>query len=115
MLYAKVTTIDGSDRLQTLADKLVDKFVAEGLMNKQYEKVKIHMTIINTLFRKSDQSEENARRTTFNAKKILDFFGNYDFGQSNIIEVHLSQRRTAGGRKDGYYKASSVVNLQSCG
>ncbi|KAK2573292.1 Activating signal cointegrator 1 complex subunit 1 [Acropora cervicornis] len=39
VLYAKVTTKDGSDRLQKLADGVVEKFVAHGLMKKEYEKL----------------------------------------------------------------------------
>lgn len=39
-------------RLQVIADQLVDRFVASGLMLKEWDRVKLHATVMNTLFRK---------------------------------------------------------------
>ena len=39
-------------RLQKLADSLVSRFVSAGLMTQQYDTIKLHITAINTLFRK---------------------------------------------------------------
>lgn len=39
-------------RLQMLADQLVERFVASGLMLKEWDRVKLHATVMNTLFRK---------------------------------------------------------------
>ncbi|KAM6346815.1 activating signal cointegrator 1 complex subunit 1 isoform 3-T3 [Alca torda] len=52
VLYAKVHMKDGSDRLQVIADQLVERFVASGLMLKEWDRVKLHATVMNTLFRK---------------------------------------------------------------
>ncbi|KAM6067526.1 activating signal cointegrator 1 complex subunit 1 isoform 3-T7 [Chlamydotis macqueenii] len=52
VLYAKVHMKDGSDRLQVIADRLVERFVASGLMLKEWDRVKLHATVMNTLFRK---------------------------------------------------------------
>ena len=35
-----------------LADRIVDKFVSEGLMKQEYDRVKLHVTLMNTLMRK---------------------------------------------------------------
>ena len=32
----------------------VEKFVSSGLMKKEYDKVKLHATLLNTLFRKDE-------------------------------------------------------------
>ncbi|XP_060796158.1 activating signal cointegrator 1 complex subunit 1 isoform X3 [Neoarius graeffei] len=51
VLYAKVCVQDESDKLQQIANRLVECFVAAGLMNKEWDRVKLHATIMNTLFR----------------------------------------------------------------
>lgn len=40
-------------RLQKLADRLVDLFVSSRLMTRQYDRVKLHMTVINSLMRRA--------------------------------------------------------------
>lgn len=39
-------------RLQVIADRLVEHFVSAGLMVRQWDRVKLHGTVINTRFRK---------------------------------------------------------------
>ncbi len=39
-------------RLQMLCDRLVDRFVTAGLMRQEYDRVKLHVTVMNTLYRK---------------------------------------------------------------
>ncbi|MGH0158997.1 UNVERIFIED_CONTAM: hypothetical protein FKN15_037710 [Acipenser sinensis] len=51
-LYAKVHPEDGSDKLQLIADQLVKNFVSSGLMTKEWDRVKLHSTVMNTVFRK---------------------------------------------------------------
>jgi len=38
-------------RLQTFADQLVDRFVAHGIMLREFDHVKLHITVMNSLFR----------------------------------------------------------------
>ncbi|XP_061765779.1 activating signal cointegrator 1 complex subunit 1 isoform X2 [Nerophis ophidion] len=79
ILYAKVNINDGSDNLQVIADRLVEYFVSVGLMTKQWDRVKLHGTVMNTLFRKDSTGDEangqgrqaaNAREA-FDARNIL--------------------------------------------
>lgn len=35
-----------------MADQLVEHFVSEGLMVREWDRVKLHGTVMNTLFRK---------------------------------------------------------------
>jgi activating signal cointegrator complex subunit 1 len=51
-------------------------FFLLGLMQKQYERVKLHVTLMNTLFRNNDTESETSRRKqkhreTFDATNIL--------------------------------------------
>ena len=77
----EVTTIFLCRRLQMLVDRLVDKFVSANLMQRQYERVKLHITVMNTLFRKDPSGtsapwQQKPRgpfkdRESFNASSIL--------------------------------------------
>jgi hypothetical protein len=51
-------------------------FFTLGLMQKQYERVKLHVTLMNTLFRSDDTESQTSRRMqkhreTFDATNIL--------------------------------------------
>ncbi|GAB1605456.1 activating signal cointegrator 1 complex subunit 1-like isoform X2 [Argonauta hians] len=115
VLYIKVTQPENSQRLDVLCNQLVEKFTMAGLMQKEYDRVKLHATIMNTLFR-SDPSgvtrlsfNRGEARVSFDARQILKKFGNYDFGPYYIGEIHLSRRYSSG--KDGYYVPDAVIKL----
>lgn len=69
VLYGRC--IDESGRLQQLADALIDSLEAEGLLDRHYEHVKLHVTLMNSLFRVKEDSEEDPKRYAFDAKAIL--------------------------------------------
>uniref|UniRef100_A0A8C5JI92 Activating signal cointegrator 1 complex subunit 1 n=1 Tax=Junco hyemalis TaxID=40217 RepID=A0A8C5JI92_JUNHY len=116
VLYAKVHMKDGSDRLQMLADQLVERFVASGLMLKEWDRVKLHATVMNTLFRK-DPTEERSNtmpgkssfkeRESFNGQNILKLFENFHFGEVQLDSVRLSQRFSSDA--SGYYATSGQL------
>ncbi|XP_029648191.2 activating signal cointegrator 1 complex subunit 1 isoform X1 [Octopus sinensis] len=115
VLYIKVIQPENSERLEVLCNQLVEKFTVAGLMQKDYDRVKLHATIMNTLFRSDPsgvarvQSNRGAPRKSFDAKQILKKFGNFDFGSYYIGEIHLSKRYSSG--KDGYYIPAAVIKL----
>lgn len=41
-----------------IADQLVERFVASGLMLREWDRVKLHATVMNTLFRKDPSGGE---------------------------------------------------------
>ncbi|KAK2820500.1 hypothetical protein Q5P01_023459 [Channa striata] len=92
ILYAKVRVKDGSDKLQVIADRLVEHFVSVGLMVKEWDRVKLHGTVMNTLFRKDSTVEDTAgpgkqtmsEREAFDARNILKKFGAYCFGEFEL-------------------------------
>lgn len=118
VLYGKIQLLDNTDRLQSLADALVTRFSASGLMTQQYDHVKLHVTLINSLFRKDrndtaaptgHQREPRRDRESFNATNILKKFSKYDFGTLPVDAVHLSQRYSTGD--DGYYVSTASIQL----
>ncbi|XP_043407461.1 activating signal cointegrator 1 complex subunit 1 isoform X3 [Chelonia mydas] len=119
VLYAKVRMKDGSDKLQLIADRLMEQFVTSGLMMKEWDRVKLHATIMNTLFRKDPNVEEknNAttgksslkERETFDGRNILKIFENFYFGELQLNSVHLSQRFSTDS--SGYYATSGQLTF----
>ncbi|XP_010290140.1 PREDICTED: activating signal cointegrator 1 complex subunit 1 [Phaethon lepturus] len=119
VLYAKVHMKDGSDRLQVIADQLVERFVASGLMLKEWDRVKLHATVMNTLFRKDPSAEERnntmtgkssfKERESFNGRNILKLFENFYFGEVQLDSVRLSQRFSSDA--SGYYATSGQLTF----
>ncbi|MBN3302755.1 ASCC1 protein, partial [Amia calva] len=119
VLYAKVQPKDRSDKLQVIADKLVEHFVASGLMTKEWDRVKLHATVMNTLFRKDPSAEDkggpvpgrqNVRdRESFDAQNVLKKFGNYYFGEFDLNSVQISQRYSTDCT--GYYTSSGSITF----
>jgi len=115
VLYAKVQ--EHSGRLQEAANRVVERFVASGLMKQEYDRVKLHCTLINSLFRKEDEGDPEEggerERKTFDAKPLLENWGQLCLGQVPVNEVHLSVRRAARKTaKTGYYMPSHIVKLK---
>ncbi|XP_041671455.1 activating signal cointegrator 1 complex subunit 1 [Cheilinus undulatus] len=117
VLYAKVNVKDGSDKLQVIADRLVEHFVSAGLMVREWDRVKLHGTVMNTLFRKDSTGEDTGgtgrqtmnEREAFDARNILKIFGAYHFGGFELKTILLSQRYSTDCT--GYYSSSGSVNL----
>ncbi|CAG0891931.1 unnamed protein product [Darwinula stevensoni] len=119
VLYAKVEPVShDSNVLQDLADSLVAHFLHSGLMQKQHDRVKLHMTLMNTLFRIEEGAADsgvpgtgrNQRpRVSFDARPILQRFRDRELGRHMIQELHVSVRHST--TPDGYYKASAKVSL----
>ncbi|XP_048745005.1 activating signal cointegrator 1 complex subunit 1-like isoform X2 [Ostrea edulis] len=119
VLYAKIQPGEQAERLQILADRLVDRFSSTGLMQQEYSHVKLHITVMNTLMRRDPTSIPGERppegkrgpkeRESFDAMNVMKKFGHHDFGDYTIDTLHLSQRHGLG--KDGYYGCAGSVSL----
>ncbi|XP_064125766.1 activating signal cointegrator 1 complex subunit 1 isoform X2 [Loxodonta africana] len=135
VLYAKVHMKDGSNRfwllrvlplsppvssenlLQELADRVLERFQSSGLIVKEWNSVKLHATVMNTLFRKDPNAEGRynfytpdgkcifKERESFDGRNILKLFENFYFGALKLNSIHVSQRFTA----------DSFGNYASCG
>uniref|UniRef100_A0A8C4WCN4 Activating signal cointegrator 1 complex subunit 1 n=1 Tax=Gopherus evgoodei TaxID=1825980 RepID=A0A8C4WCN4_9SAUR len=118
-LLQRIHMKDGSDKLQLIADRLMEQFVTSGLMMKEWDRVKLHATIMNTLFRKDTNVEQqnNAttgkssfkERETFDGRNILKIFENFYFGELQLNSVHLSQRFSTDS--SGYYATSGQLTF----
>lgn len=117
VLYAKVHVKDRSDKLQEIAERLEEHFVSAGLMARERDRVKLHGTVMNTLFRKDSSAEDSggtgrqntSEREAFDARNILKEFGAYCFGEFELNSVHLSQRYSSDCT--GYYTSAGSVSF----
>ncbi|XP_074475170.1 activating signal cointegrator 1 complex subunit 1 isoform X1 [Sebastes fasciatus] len=127
VLYAKVNVKDRSDKLQVIADRLVEHFVSAGLMVREWDRVKLHGTVMNTLFRKDSTAcplhsgvfpvedtggprrQTTSEREAFDARNILKKFGAYRFGEFELNAVLLSQRYSTDCT--GFYTTAGSTNF----
>ncbi|RXG70454.1 Activating signal cointegrator 1 complex subunit 1 [Armadillidium vulgare] len=115
VLYGKVQSVSWAYSLQDIVDDLVRKLVKSGVASKQYESVKLHVTLMNTLFRTDKDGTSNNTvnkdkdRETFDARNILKEFKDYYFGEVEISELHLSVRYSTAS--NGYYTSSCKLSL----
>lgn len=106
VLYGKII----SEPLQLIADKMMDYFVGRGLMQPRNDHVKLHVTLINSLFKdESTQNDSKGERLKFDARKILKKYENFNFGSLVLKEIHLSQRYSTAC--DGFYEATGIVKI----
>ncbi|RUS74248.1 hypothetical protein EGW08_017986, partial [Elysia chlorotica] len=121
VLYAKVKDGPAATRLQTLADGLVDRFSRAGLLQQSdFARVKLHVTVMNTLFRRDPSPDAGSpqagvghrrAREAFDARPVLKNFKAYEFGSLTIRSIHLSQRYSTG--PDQYYQCVTSADLPS--
>ncbi|KAJ3653586.1 hypothetical protein Zmor_012829 [Zophobas morio] len=113
VLYGKVSLDSREDveSLQEAADEILEAFYRNGLVKRQYDSVKLHVTLMNSLFRKSDdfQREPGAKRESFDATYILDKYKDYYFGKTSLEKIHLSVRFTT--TQSGYYQSAATITL----
>ncbi|XP_060262584.1 activating signal cointegrator 1 complex subunit 1 isoform X4 [Ovis aries] len=103
--------------LQELVDRVLERFQASGLIVKEWNSVKLHATVMNTLFRKDPNAEGRynlytadgkyifKERESFDGRNILKLFENFSFGTLKLNSIHISQRFTV----------DSFGNYASCG
>jgi activating signal cointegrator complex subunit 1 len=123
VLYAKVQLVNNkhSNRLQNFLDRLNENLSGTGLMKQKFDRLKLHVTLMNSLLRKDETGileaqktnrgrVKNPERESFDATKILKLFGEYDFGQVELNELHLSIMHQP-DRQTGYYGCQTKISL----
>lgn len=124
VLYAKVQLTDqiNSNRLQNFLDRLNDELAKTSLMKQKFDRIKLHVTLMNSLLRKDEtgilEAQKTARgrvknqeRESFDAKKVLRLFGQFDFGEIELNELHLSIMHQP-DKQTGYYGCETKVLLK---
>lgn len=111
VLYAKAKIHNESEEtnLQDIANKLSEHFYEKGLLKQHQEQVKLHMTLMNTKYRKDLASPKKkwVKRTSFDATKIMEKYKDYEFGQCDLNSVHISNISSLG--EDGFYESLTSV------
>ena len=74
-------------RLQILSDRIVDKFVSSGLMHRDYDRVKLHVTVMNTMFRKDPSGTADAAPTRGGPRSGMKERESFD--ASNVLRVSI--------------------------
>lgn len=77
-----------------------------GYMQRERSNVTLHVTFMNTLFRKPSR-----RPNKFNGTEVLQKFSDYDFGVMDLKDIHLSDASSKGA--DGYYKSCMIASIAS--
>uniref|UniRef100_A0A8C6DD97 Activating signal cointegrator 1 complex subunit 1 n=1 Tax=Moschus moschiferus TaxID=68415 RepID=A0A8C6DD97_MOSMO len=95
VLYAKVHMKDGSNRLQELVDRVLERFQASGLIVKEWNSVKLHATVMNTLFRKDPNAEGRYNLYTADGKYIFKERESFD-GRNILKAFHLYSQSIPG-------------------
>lgn len=80
-----------------------------GLVRRQYESVKLHATLINSLFRKTG-ADSKQKREPFDSTLILEKYKNFHFGEADLNYIHLSVRFTTS--ESTYYDALATVSIK---
>ncbi|XP_018360775.1 PREDICTED: activating signal cointegrator 1 complex subunit 1 isoform X2 [Trachymyrmex cornetzi] len=101
VLFAQIAP---NEKLQELVDKVAEYFIKIGLMEKEYEKIKLHATLMNTAF-KDDYSARFKER--YDANEILQVYKDILFGKTILNQIDISERHTA--TKDNYYKSIGSI------
>lgn len=61
-MFTKISVFNLS-RLQELVDRVLERFQALGLIVKDWNSVKLHATVMNTLFRKDPNGKSSRSRS----------------------------------------------------
>lgn len=123
VLYGMVD--DSTGRIQKLANKIYrhylrgePRFLQDRFGDLEY--VKLHVTLMNSRFRKgmevgedemSGVPSQDKKKVTFDATEILRLFKDFDFGSCPVNEVHISQRYSTG--ENSFYKATRKLILSA--
>lgn len=75
-------------------------------MQRQYDRVKLHVTLINTRFAHGADAENDR---TFDGRRVLEQYADFEFGSQIVSEIHLSMRYTTS--TDGFYEATYRLKL----
>lgn len=103
------------EHLQEISNAISNYFATRGLSVKNHDNVKLHVTLLNSLFGdnddavEKDESNNTIKRKTFDASKILSKYRDFYFGEIIINEIHLSQRYS--NATNGYYEATASLKL----
>lgn len=102
VVYCRILEEQSYDLVMEASNFIIKKFEDAGLMNKDnHRELLLHSTILNTIYSKK-------RSEFYDASKLFDKFGNFDFGNVLIPNVSLNQMGT---RSEDGYKCLAKVSF----
>lgn len=120
ILFAKID--EQSNRLQSIANRLVECFVNANLLSESTEEtVKLHITLMNSLYRQRNLNKANkasketqfkskrVKREPFNAKQIIERYNDYLFADLVVPNIQLNNIRTKSD--SGFYGLIEMFEL----
>lgn len=117
MAYQNTFTSEVSKEKLKIPNCLFDILLATGFLKQYNENVKLHVTLMNTKYRKSSNPSSpekrkpywRMRRQPFDARTIMEKYKDYYFGESKFDSLHISYMSSVG--EDGFYKSLSSIKL----
>jgi len=112
VLYAKI--MDQDEILQRISDAVFGEFVKADLAKNEFNRVKVHCTVMNSRFVSDESRSEKGQRRdrtkySFDASKILKAFESFKFGSVKIDKIYLNERFRKSD--DDYYYSVSTLEL----
>ncbi|XP_011704169.1 PREDICTED: activating signal cointegrator 1 complex subunit 1 isoform X3 [Wasmannia auropunctata] len=103
ILYAQVTR---NEKLQELINKVAEYFIDTGLMEKEYETIKLHATLMNVAFKDEYPAKFKER---YDASEIINAYKDTLFGETILNQIDISELHTA--TRDNYYKSTGSITF----
>lgn len=110
VLYA--TVANAEEALQELADRIANHYTDIGLLKKERDQIKLHVTLMNTKFQMKNEEHSKrykSKKITFDATEILKAHEDTFFGEVTLKQIHISELGTIGD--NGYYQATGKINV----
>ena len=99
-----------------ISDEVLKAFISGGLAEEQYNRVKIHCTIMNSKFVAGDVNPKDERNrkvdrqvNCFDSSNIMKKYGKFKFGNVVIDTVYLHERFKPS--TDGYFNTVKTLSL----
>lgn len=96
---------DDSGRLRAFAEAVRAAFEAEGLVVRDGREMRLHATVVNTVYSRGGRST-GRQRETFDARNVVDRYRGVAFAEEfrldRVAICRMGEVRRAGGTSGGY-------------
>eukprot|EP01025_Chloroclados_australasicus_P064066 TRINITY_DN8512_c2_g1_i2.p1 TRINITY_DN8512_c2_g1~~TRINITY_DN8512_c2_g1_i2.p1 ORF type:complete len:369 (+),score=69.33 TRINITY_DN8512_c2_g1_i2:120-1226(+) len=111
VLYMQVKETDRGDRLQRVCNVVVGALARAGIaLLQDVKEVKMHVTVINTRYRRGQKEDGDRKRIPFDGRNLLQQYTDVDLGEHFVTTLHLSQRGKY-DEKSGYFYCAHRIQL----
>lgn len=104
---------DRSERLKGFAEAVRAAFEAEGLVQRDGREMKLHATVVNTVYSRGRRGGGGAQRETFNAEDVVDRYTGVAFAEGvrldRVAICRMGEVRREDGTSAGYLVCGEKV------